>query len=133
MPNVSSTYEIRTAKPPRRALTSIWRVAHAAGWMVVTDTDLSGLVSAAGGPDEVKSIGICRPDLARRIYRKQPYAALCMPCNVVLYPEGDQTRMVVLRAREVFPRVFRETPDELLEILEEVDRELQEILLQAAQ
>ena len=82
------THVVGTRRSPREALAAVWETAIMAGWEVLGDYDLSGFFAADGGGWEVRSIGICRPDLERPFVAAEALTALCLPCSVLVYADG---------------------------------------------
>ncbi len=121
-------FEIESEKSPREAVVAVMRATHAAGWVVVGDYELSGLVAEKGGQLEVKSVDICQPELARPFVGSQPLTALCMPCSVLIYSDHSKTRLAVMRPSMVLPHLFEETATVARDVATRIDRELEQIL-----
>jgi uncharacterized protein (DUF302 family) len=121
-------YVIESELGVREALVVIWKAAVAAGWTVVGDYDLTGLLSPEGDGIEIKSLDICRPELARPFVGEEVLTALCMPCNVLIYSEEGVTKLAAMRPGVMMPRLFSAASQALGDLPERVDRELREIL-----
>ena len=127
------TIVVETQKGAREALVDVWKAAMAADWIVVGDYDLTGLLVGEDADGvEIKSLGICRPDLARPFVKIEMRTALCMPCNVLIYTEEGVTKLAAMRPGVVMPRLFEEASQDLGDLPERIDRELRGILEAAA-
>ncbi len=122
------TYVIESKRGVREAVVSVWKAAMAAGWTVVGDYDLTGLLTMGDGSVEIKSLDICRPELARPFVQEEMLTALCMPCNVLIYSEGRRTKLAAMRPSVVMPKLFAEAAQSIGDVLKRVDQELQRIL-----
>jgi len=127
------TYVIESRLGVREALVAVWKAAVAAGWVVVGDYDLTGLLTSENDTEmEIKSIDICRPELARPFVRAETLTALCMPCNILIYLEDGVTKLAAMRPGVMLPRLFEHAAQEVGELPESVDRELKGILKAAS-
>lgn len=122
------TYVIESKRGVREVLVSVWKAAMAAGWTVVGDYDLTGLLVASGSSKEVKSIDICRPELARPFVEAEMLTALCMPCSVLIYSDHGVTKLAVMRPSVVMPKLFESATQAVSHLAEQIDRELKDIL-----
>jgi len=123
-------YVLDSKQDVRSAVVSIWKAATDAGWTVVGDYDLSGLMSAGDEPSDVdmKSIDICQPDLAYPFLKNETLAALLMPCNVLIYKNGDGTKIAAMRPSVIMPKLFDGIDHDLADIPVKIDEELRKIL-----
>ena len=136
------TIVVESPKGVREALVDLWKAALAAGWVVVGDYDLTGLLAGRGRDEgdgsgegegvEIKSLDICHPELARPFVKAELRTALCMPCNVLVCSEGGRTKLMAMRPGVMMPQLFSEATQALGDLPERVDRELERILQQAA-
>jgi len=127
------TIVIETQKGAREALVDVWKAAMAAGWIVVGDYDLTGLLASEDDEGvEIKSLDICHPELARPFVKAELRTALCMPCNVLIYSDSNVTKLAVMRPGVVLPQLFEEASQTLGDLPERIDRELRKILTSAA-
>jgi uncharacterized protein (DUF302 family) len=122
------TYVVESDKSPREALVAVVKAAHAAGWVVAGDYELSGLVTAGDSGWDVKSVDICQPDLARPFVAAQPLTALCMPCSILIYFDRSVTRLAVMRPSVVMPQLFQDAAEAVGDVAARIDRELLQIL-----
>ncbi len=122
------TYVVESQRSAREALVAVWKAAEAAGWVIVGDYDLSRLLATPGSQLEMKSIDICKPDLAYPFVDAEKLSALCLPCNVLIYTNGRGTKLAVMRPSVVMPLLFQDTVRALSDLLARVDQELLLIL-----
>ncbi len=122
------TYVVESKRGAREALVSVWKAAMAAGWTVVGDYDLTGLLVGSGSSREIKSIDICRPELARPFVEAEMLTALCMPCSVLICSENGVTKLAAMRPSVVMPKLFEKAAQAVGGLSNQVDRELKEIL-----
>lgn len=121
-------YVVHSSRPIREALASTWKAALAAGWVVLGDYDLSGLLQPGSEIAELKSLDICRPELARPIVAAEALSALLMPCAIVFSATPTGTTMATLRAGAVLPDVFPDAARAVGERVDLIDAELRQIL-----
>lgn len=129
------TIAVESQKAAREAVVDVWKAAMAAGWIVVGDYDLTGLLAGdAGDGVEIKSLDICHPELARPFVKVEMRTALCMPCNVLVCAdsEGGGTRLMAMRPGVVMPQLFEHVAQTLGDLPERIDEELRTILQAAA-
>lgn len=122
------TFVVESIRGTREALVSIWKAAMAADWVVIGDYDLSGILGDEGSVREVKSIDICKPELARPFVQADMLTALCMPCNVLIYSENNVTKLAAIRPSVMLPHLFAETARTVGDLPQRIDRELKAIL-----
>lgn len=121
-------YVVHSSRPIREALTSVWKTATAAGWVVLGDYDLSGLLQPGSEIAELKSLDICRPEFARPIVAAEALSALLMPCAIVFTSTATGTSIATLRARVVLPEVFPVAARAIGARVDLIDAELRQIL-----
>ena len=121
-------YVVESKRGARDAVVSVWKAAMAAGWTVVGDYDLTGLLVAGNSSKEIKSLDICQPELARPFVEAEMLSALCMPCSVLIYSENGLTKLAAMRPSVVMPNLFEKASQVVGDLALQVDRELKEIL-----
>lgn len=121
-------YVVESKRGVRDAVVSVWKTAMAAGWTVLGDYDLTGLLVSGSSSKEIKSLDICQPELARPFVEAEMLTALCMPCNVLIYSENGMTKMAAMRPSVVMPKLFEKASQAVGDLAARVDRELKEIL-----
>jgi uncharacterized protein (DUF302 family) len=75
-----------------------------AGFGILTEIDIAATLKAKLGIDRapLRILGACNAELANEALKADPSAALLLPCNVVLEPDGDgATKVSVVDPREL--------------------------------
>ncbi len=92
----------------------------AVGFGVVSEIDVAANLRAALGIERapLKILGACSPVFAQKALELDSSVALLMPCNVVLEPDGDHTRITAIDPRELitgpaFAELAAEAADQL--------------------
>lgn len=126
-------YAVECAKTARQAIAALWSASLKAGWIVLGDYDMGGLI-----PDEqvqrgveVKSIDICKPVHAKPFIQQDPMTALCMPCNVLVRMADGKTTIAALKPGVMLPRLFPEAVGALGKLPFDIDAEMKAIIDQA--
>jgi len=123
-------YTVETDKGARQTVAALWTECLKAGWIVLGDYDMSGLIpddQLARGV-EVKSIDICRPEHAKPLVQADPLTALCMPCNVLVRSVEGRTTVAALKPGVMMPHLFPEAAGQVGALPAEVDAELKTII-----
>jgi len=122
------TYVVESQRSAREALVAVWKAAEASGWVIVGDYDLSRMVAVPDSKLELKSIDICKPDIARPFVDAEMLTALCMPCNILVYADSTGTKLAVMRPSVVMPLLFQDAVQALSDLSARIDDELLQIL-----
>ena len=92
----------------------------AVGFGVVSEIDVAANLRNALGTERapLKILGACSPVFAQKALEVDSSVALLMPCNVVLEPDGDRTRVTAIDPRELisdpaFAELAEEAADQL--------------------
>ncbi len=76
------------------------------GFGILTEIDIAATLKAKLDVDRpaLKILGACNPTFAHQALELDPTAALVLPCNVVLEPDGSGgTRISVVDPRDLVP------------------------------
>lgn len=75
------------------------------GFGILTEIDVAATLKAKLDVDRapLKILGACNPRFAHRALELDPSASLLLPCNVVLEPEGEGTRVAAVDPRALMP------------------------------
>lgn len=128
------TYVVETAKPFQEAVIAVRRAAEGRKWGVLGDYDFSEILTAKGFPqsEQVKSLDLCKPGHANALMSIERLTGLCMPCSVLVFTEGGKTKIAAMDPKAVMPQLFPEAAQKAQAQLEEISREIREILDEAA-
>jgi uncharacterized protein (DUF302 family) len=124
MSTVDSRYTLTTttALPFDDAVARVREELAAEGFGVLCEIDVQATLKALGiERDRYVILGACNPPLAHRALEAEPELGTLLPCNVVVYEDGDETRVSAIDAERMLAIVGR---DELVEIAAEVRRRL---------
>jgi uncharacterized protein (DUF302 family) len=125
MSTVDSRYTLTTttALPFDDAVARVREELAAEGFGVLCEIDVQATLKAKLGieRDRYVILGACNPPLAHRALEAEPELGTLLPCNVVVYEDGDETRVSAIDAERMLAIVGR---DELVEIAAEVRRRL---------
>jgi uncharacterized protein (DUF302 family) len=99
----------------------------AEGFGVLTEIDVRDTLRAKLGVEfrRYKILGACNPPLAHRALQAELGAGVMLPCNVVVYEDGDQTVVIAVdpmqtlaaQSAELRP-IAEEVRDKLARVLE---------------
>ncbi len=90
--------------PSDQAETAVRGALAEQGFGVLTEIDIAATIKAKLGVDRpaLKILGACNPTFAHEALTLDPSAALVLPCNVVLEPDGSGgTRISVVDPRDL--------------------------------
>ncbi len=127
-------YVVETSQPFSEALVAVRKAAEARKWGVLGDYDFSEILAAKGfpQPERVKSLDLCKPGHANALMNIERLTGLCMPCSVLVFTEGGATKIAAMDPQAVMPQLFPEAAQKARAQLEEISREIREILDEAA-
>jgi uncharacterized protein (DUF302 family) len=96
------------------------------GFGVLTEIDVRDTLRAKLGVDfrRYKIVGACNPPLAHRVLQAELGAGVMLPCNVVVYEEGDHSIVTAIDPMETFAA----GDDRLRPIAQEVRAKLVRVL-----
>jgi uncharacterized protein (DUF302 family) len=115
---VALDYEAVLAKLPE--------ALKAEGFGVLTEVDVRGTLQTKLGVDfrRYKILGACNPTLAHQALQAEIGAGVMMPCNVIVYEDGDQTAVIAVDPMQTFAA----NEPGLRTIAEQVREKLQRVL-----
>jgi uncharacterized protein (DUF302 family) len=125
MSTVDSGYTLTTTTtiPFDDAVARVREELAAEGFGVLCEIDVQATLKAKLGieRDRYVILGACNPSLAQQALDAEPELGTLLPCNVVVYEDGDETRVSAIDAERMLAIVGR---DELVKIAAEVRRRL---------
>jgi uncharacterized protein (DUF302 family) len=100
------------------------------GFGVLTEIDVAATLKAKLDVDRppLRILGACNPTFANRALELDPAVALVLPCNVVLEPAEDGTRV-----RAVDPRVLMDADAQITVLADEAAGKLRAVLARLAE
>lgn len=127
-------YVVETPKSFQEALIAVRKAAESRKWGVLGDYDFSEILAAKGFPqaEQVKSLDLCKPGHANALMDVERLTGLCMPCSVLVFTEAGGTKIAAMNPRAVMPQLFPQAAEQAQAQLEEIEREIREILDEAA-
>jgi uncharacterized protein (DUF302 family) len=127
-------YVVETEKSFQDAAVSVRKAAEARKWGVLGDYDFSEILASKGFPqaEQVKSLDICAPAHANALMGIERLTGLCMPCSVLIFTEGGRTKIAAMSPASVMPQLFPQAAEQAKAKLEEITREIREILDEAS-
>ena len=89
--------------PYAKALARVRETLQAEGFGVLTEIDIKDKLHEKLGVDfrRYMILGACNPPLAHRALLAEPEIGLVLPCNVIVYEQGDQKAVVAAFDPEV--------------------------------
>ena len=93
------------ALPMDEAEVAVREALSAQGFGVLTEIDVAGTLRQRLGVDRqpLEILGACNPSLAHRALELDPSVSLVLPCNVVLEPASNGTRVAIADPRSLMP------------------------------
>lgn len=97
------------------------------GFGVLSEIDVSKKLEEKIGADfdDYMILGACNPDLAYQALQKERELGLLLPCNVIVYKDGDDVFVSAIKATKALEITGN---DELNEIAENVESQLQTVI-----
>ncbi len=133
MSQVGSTYTVSTSTDLsfEEAVARVREQLAADGFGVLCEIDVQATLKQKLGVDREPYLilGACNPALAHRALEAEPELGVLLPCNVVIYQEGGQTRIAAVDAEQMLSIVGN---DELAPTASEVRRRLSAVVERAA-
>ncbi len=125
------TLSATTALPFDDAVARVREELAAEGFGVLCEIDVQATLEAKLGieSDPYLILGACNPPLAHRALDAEPDIGVLLPCNVVVYVQGGETRISAVDAERMLSIVGR---DDLGPIAAEVRERLARVVDRAA-
>lgn len=97
------------------------------GFGVLTEIDVKETLKKKMDYDFTDYIilGACNPPFAKKALEGEMNIGLLLPCNVIVYVDGDQTVVSAIRPKEMFKLVEKK---ELIGIADEIEERLERVI-----
>jgi uncharacterized protein (DUF302 family) len=98
------------------------------GFGILTEIDVQAILKKKLGREfpPYVILGACNPPLAHRALTVEPLLGLLLPCNVIIYRDGQgKTTVAAIDAKAMMSLVERE---EILPVAEEVNKKLKRVI-----
>ena len=129
---MSNEYGYRLSLPMgmTEAITAVTAALKAEGFGVLTQIDVQATMRAKLGVETkpYMILGACNPNLAHQALQHEPELGLLLPCNVIVYDNGDETSTV--SAVDPLQMLGMVDNPELAPIAEEADSRLRRVIAQ---
>jgi uncharacterized protein (DUF302 family) len=105
MPSTDRTYSLTTTTPLgfSDAVARVREELAADGFGVLCEIDVQATLKAKLGVDREPYLilGACNPSLAHQALEAEPELGVLLPCNVVVYVQGDVTHIAAVDAERM--------------------------------
>lgn len=125
------TLSERTTLPFSQAIDRVREELKAEGFGILCEIDVQATLKEKLGVegDPYVILGACNPALAHQALEAEPELGTLLPCNVVVYERGDETRIAAVDAERMLSIVGN---DELAPVAADVSRRLGNVVERAA-
>lgn len=123
----SYAFTVTTPRPFDDAIARVTSLLAEQGFGVLTEIDVQATFRMKLGLDwrPFKILGACNPVFASRALAAEPHVSVLMPCNVVVWDEGDHRVVAAMEARMMSQVVDH---PELRAVADEVSERLRAVL-----
>jgi uncharacterized protein (DUF302 family) len=120
-------FEVTTHRDFDDAIRRITELLAEQGFGVLTEIDVQGTLKKKLGIETrpYRILGACNPPFAHRALAAEPHVGVLLPCNVVVWDEGDHRVVAAMEPRMMAAIV---DSDEVRAVGEEVSRRLHQVL-----
>jgi uncharacterized protein (DUF302 family) len=127
----SYTLSEKTTLPFEQAVERVREELKAAGFGVLCEIDVQATLKEKLGVDgePYTILGACNPPLAHQALEAEPELGVLLPCNVIVYQRGGDTRISAIDAERMLAIVDNE---QLTPIATDVRRRLGEVVTRVA-
>jgi uncharacterized protein (DUF302 family) len=131
---IETTYGLKTRTPlgMEKAEARVRELLSAEGFGILTEIDVAATLQAKLGieRDPYRILGACNPHLAAEALENEADVGLLLPCNVIVYRDGEDTvvavldpvTMVDLTDNPALEKVAREARARLEQVVEAMGR-----------
>ncbi len=122
-------FEVTTARGFDDTIRKVTELLAGQGFGVLTEIDVQSTLKKKLGIDTkpYRILGACNPPFAHRALSAEPHVGVLLPCNVVVWDEGDHRVVAAMEPRLMASIV---DSDEVRAVGEEVSRRLHQVLEQ---
>jgi uncharacterized protein (DUF302 family) len=122
-------FEVTTGRAFDDAIRRVTELLAEQGFGVLTEIDVRATLKAKLGIDTkpYKILGACNPPFAHRALTAEPHVGVLLPCNVVVWDEGDHRVVAAMEPRMMASIV---DSDEVRKVGDEVSLRLHKVLEQ---
>ncbi|RCK73271.1 MAG: hypothetical protein ANABAC_0158 [Anaerolineae bacterium] len=91
-------FQVTLTLPYEEALSKVTELLKSEGFGVLTSIDVQKTMKEKLNADfrKYSILGVCNPPLAHRALTTRPEIGLLLPCNVIVYEEGDKTIVSII-------------------------------------
>jgi uncharacterized protein (DUF302 family) len=91
-------FQVTLTLPYEEALSKVTELLKSEGFGVLTSIDVQKTMKEKLNADfrKYSILGVCNPPLAYRALTTRPEIGLLLPCNVIVYEEGDKTIVSII-------------------------------------
>ena len=120
-------FEVTTRRGFDDAIHRVTELLAEQGFGVLTEIDVKATLKAKLGIDTrpYRILGACNPPFAHRALGAEPHVGVLLPCNVVVWDEGDHRVVAAMEPRVMASMI---ESDEVRKVADEVSARLHAVL-----
>ena len=94
-------FEVTTTRPFEEAIARVTALLAQKGFGVLTEIDVQATLKRKLGQESrpYRILGACNPPFAHRALEIEPHIGVFLPCNVVVWDEGDRRVVAAIEPR----------------------------------